>query len=158
MASDHEGLPAPATPAQPWSVFRREDELRRSIATLYPGFSLRDIEVVSRGGSGRIGKLRLVGQGQQTVVLEGLAVRWTMGTPETWFDLRRASEGGHRGWKLEGRGRGHGVGLCQIGAVAMSRRGNTYKEILAHYYSGARLGRLSGTATAAELSILMPRG
>jgi len=158
VASDHEGLPAPSSRVQPWSVFRREDELRRSIATLYPGFSLRDIEVVSRGGSGRIGKLRLVGQGQQTVVLEGLAVRWTMGTPETWFDLRRGSEGGHRGWKLDGRGRGHGVGLCQIGAVAMSRRGQTYKEILAHYYSGARLGRLSGTATAAELSTLMPRG
>ena len=45
---------------------------------------------------------------------------------------------------LEGRGRGHGVGMCQLGAVAMSRRGHTYKEILAHYYAGARLGRLLG--------------
>ena len=84
-------------------------------------------------------------------MLEGLAVRWTMGTPETWFDLRRASEGGHRGWMFEGRGRGHGVGLCQIGAVAMSRRGNTYKEILAHYYAGARLGRLVGSASDAGI-------
>jgi hypothetical protein len=35
--------------------------------------------------------------------------------------------------------------MCQLGAVAMSRRGQTYKEILAHYYAGARLGRLLGT-------------
>ena len=161
VASDREGMNAPASPVKPWSVFRREDELKRSIATLYPGFKLQDLEVVSRGGSGRVAKLRLLGAGHQTVVLEGLAVRWTMGTPETWFDLRRSSEGGHKGWMLEGRGRGHGVGLCQIGAVAMSRRGHTYKEILAHYYAGARLGRLVGSAGdpgADEISVLRPPG
>jgi hypothetical protein len=149
VASDHEGEAQPPSRPTPWTVFRRDDELRRSIATLYPGFSLRDIEVVSRGPSGRIGKLRLLGQGGSTVEVEGLAVRWTLGTPETWFDLRRGSEDGHQGWLFEGRGRGHGVGLCQLGAVAMSRRGQTYKEILAHYYAGARLGRLLGPGTAA---------
>jgi peptidoglycan hydrolase-like amidase len=161
VASDRLGMNAPAGPVKPWSVFRREDELRRSLASLYPGFKLRDLEVVSRGGSGRVAKLRLLGAGHETVVLEGLAVRWTMGTPETWFDLRRASEGGHKGWMLEGRGRGHGVGLCQIGAVAMSRRGHTYKEILAHYYAGARLGRLVGSAGdpgAGRISVLRPPG
>jgi stage II sporulation protein D len=142
VVSDHDGPADPPRPAAPWTVFRREDELRRSIATLYPGFALRDLEVVSRGASGRIGKLRLLGQGDDTVVLEGLAVRWTLGTPETWFDARREVRDGQRGWVLQGRGRGHGVGLCQLGAVAMSRRGHSYREILAHYYSGAKLGRL----------------
>jgi hypothetical protein len=99
---------------------------------------------MSRGASGRVGALRLLGEGRDTVVLEGLAVRWTLGTPETWFDVRRGVEEGRRGWFLDGRGRGHGVGMCQLGAVAMSRRGQTYKEILAHYYAGARLGRLLG--------------
>jgi hypothetical protein len=142
VSSDQEGpADSPRVPA-PWTVFRREDELRRSIATLYPGFALRDLEVVSRGASGRIGKLRLLGQAGDTVVLEGLAVRWTLGTPETWFGARREVRDGQRGWVLEGRGRGHGVGLCQLGAVAMSRRGLGYREILAHYYSGAKLGRL----------------
>jgi stage II sporulation protein D len=144
VASDHEGAKAPSQLPAPWTVFRREDELRRTVANLYPGFALRDLEVVSRGASGRVGRLRLLGEGRDTVVLEGLAVRWTLGTPETWFDLRRGVEDGRRGWVLEGRGRGHGVGMCQLGAVAMSRRGQTYKEILAHYYAGARLGRLLG--------------
>jgi SpoIID/LytB domain protein len=113
------------------------------VATLYPGFALRDLEVVARGASGRIGKLRLLGAGEDTVLLEGIAVRWTLGTPETWFEPRRETRGGERGWVLAGRGHGHGVGMCQIGAVAMSRRGHTYKEILAHYYGGAKLGRVS---------------
>lgn len=142
LVSDHDGPAEPPRVPPPWTVFRREDELRRSIATLYPGFVLRDFEVVSRGPSGRVGKLRLLGQRGDTVLIEGLAVRWTLGTPETWFDARREVRDGQRGWALEGRGRGHGVGLCQLGAVAMSRRGHSYREILAHYYSGAKLGRL----------------
>ena len=148
VASDREGPAAPLRAAVPWTLWKTENELRRSVATLYPGFALRDLEVVARGDSGRIGKLRLLGQAGDTVVLEGLAVRWTLGTPETWFEPRREVRGGQRGWVLEGRGRGHGVGLCQIGAVAMSRRGHTYKEILAHYYSGAKLGRIRVAETA----------
>jgi peptidoglycan hydrolase-like amidase len=155
LASDHEGAAGPTQQPTPWTVFRGEDELRHSIANLYPGFALRDLEVVSRGVSGRVGSLRLLGEGKDTVVLEGLAVRWTLGTPETWFDLRRGVEAGRRGWVLEGRGRGHGVGMCQLGAVAMSRRGHTYKEILAHYYAGARLGRLLGSP-ADSVSTILP--
>ena len=142
VASDREGPSAPLAAPEPWTVWKSEDELRRSVATLYPGFALRDFEIVERGDSGRVSKLRLLGRAADTVVVEGLAVRWTLGTPETWFDARREVRGGQPGWVLEGRGRGHGVGLCQLGAVAMSRRGHTYKEILAHYYAGARLGRL----------------
>ena len=53
---------------------------------------------------------------------------------------------------FSGRGWGHGVGLCQVGAYGMALRGHDYREILAHYYQGARLGTLpasAGTATAA---------
>ncbi|HVR30462.1 MAG TPA: SpoIID/LytB domain-containing protein [Thermoanaerobaculia bacterium] len=152
VASDREGAAAPPRPAETWTVWKGESELRRAVKTLYPGFALRDLEIVSRGGSGRIGKLRLLGDAGDTVLLEGLAVRWTMGTPETWFDARREMRQGQRGWLLEGRGRGHGVGLCQLGAVAMARRGHTYKEILAHYYTGAKLGRIRAhdPARAAE--------
>ena len=38
-----------------------------------------------------------------------------------------------------GKGWGHGVGLCQVGAYGMALRGADYAEILAHYYRGARL-------------------
>ncbi len=43
---------------------------------------------------------------------------------------------------LKGKGWGHGVGLCQIGAAVMASRGKNYQEILEHYYPGTSTGRL----------------
>ncbi len=38
--------------------------------------------------------------------------------------------------KLKGRGYGHGVGLCQEGAMAMAAKGSDYKQIIDFYYVG----------------------
>jgi stage II sporulation protein D len=37
---------------------------------------------------------------------------------------------------IEGKGWGHGVGMCQFGAIEMARQGKDYKRILYQYYSG----------------------
>lgn len=42
---------------------------------------------------------------------------------------------------VEGRGLGHGVGLCQWGARGMAERGKKYREILAHYFPGTVIGK-----------------
>jgi stage II sporulation protein D len=42
---------------------------------------------------------------------------------------------------IEGRGLGHGVGMCQFGAIGMAKSGKNYKEILRHYYPGTKLAR-----------------
>lgn len=39
-----------------------------------------------------------------------------------------------------GRGSGHGVGLCQVGAEVMGEEDRSYHEILAFYYPGTRIG------------------
>lgn len=44
--------------------------------------------------------------------------------------------------RLRGRGYGHGVGMCQEGAMQMARRGDDYSTILSHYFSGVRVVRL----------------
>ncbi len=41
---------------------------------------------------------------------------------------------------VEGSGRGHGVGLCQLGAAGMARQGYEFQAILAHYYPNTILG------------------
>ncbi|MBM3457055.1 MAG: SpoIID/LytB domain-containing protein, partial [Armatimonadetes bacterium] len=46
------------------------------------------------------------------------------------------------GLEIEGRGWGHGVGLCQHGAQGMARQGRSTPQILRHYYSGIELGSL----------------
>jgi stage II sporulation protein D len=43
---------------------------------------------------------------------------------------------------LEGRGTGHGIGLCQLGAVDLAKKGETFSQILGHYYPNAALPRL----------------
>jgi stage II sporulation protein D len=43
---------------------------------------------------------------------------------------------------FRGKGSGHGVGLCQWGARARAQQGESYREILAHYYPGAEIRRM----------------
>ena len=43
---------------------------------------------------------------------------------------------------FDGRGQGHGAGLCQWGAAGMAKEGKTYREILRHYYPGTELTRM----------------
>ncbi len=43
---------------------------------------------------------------------------------------------------IEGRGFGHGVGMCQFGAIEMAKQGKGYQKILKHYYRGARIKKI----------------
>ena len=123
-----------------WTRFRSDGELRASVAGRLPGFDFRSFEVLLRGVSGRVGKIRLLGGGAETIDVEGLAVRWTLDVPDTLFTARRlAPANGEAGWQFSGRGWGHGVGMCQVGAYGMARRGHDFRAILAHYYGGATL-------------------
>ncbi len=125
-----------------WTRFRSDGELRASVAGRLPGFDFRSFEVLLRGVSGRVGKIRLLGGGSETIDVEGLAVRWTLDVPDTLFTARRlAPANGEAGWQFSGRGWGHGVGMCQVGAYGMARRGHDSRAILAHYYGGATLHR-----------------
>ena len=56
----------------------------------------------------------------------------------TWFDVVEAPPEAD-GLRLAGRGYGHGVGMCQWGAIGRARAGQGYEEILGHYYPGAQL-------------------
>lgn len=47
------------------------------------------------------------------------------------------------GFKLNGKGWGHGVGMCQIGAAVMGQLGHPYQDILKFYYRGAEIVRAS---------------
>ena len=52
---------------------------------------------------------------------------------------------------IRGAGFGHGVGLSQYGTLGYAQHGWTHDKILAHYYTGTQLGRLSGTQTVRVL-------
>jgi peptidoglycan hydrolase-like amidase len=41
---------------------------------------------------------------------------------------------GKGGWAVNGSGRGHGIGLCQLGASSMAQEGKDFRSILAYYF------------------------
>ncbi|HSK81104.1 MAG TPA: SpoIID/LytB domain-containing protein [Thermoanaerobaculia bacterium] len=131
-----------SSPYSSWTRFRTDAQLGSQVGTRFPGVGFRDLEILERGESGRVGKIRIQGSNGQTVEVGGLAIRWTLDVPDTLFTAKRlAPEGRPAGWLFTGKGFGHGVGMCQIGAYGMAQRGHSYKEILTHYYTGVELGR-----------------
>ncbi len=128
---------------QTWSRFRSDSRLAELVGERFPGLGFAGFEVLSRGVSGRVGAIRLLGDGGRSARVEGLAVRWTLDLPDTRFEARRVERPGREpGWMFTGGGWGHGVGMCQVGAYEMAGRGLDYREILRYYYSGVRLGRV----------------
>ncbi len=96
------------------------------------------IEPMERGLSGRIMKLKITGEISSLVVGKELEIRRILSETHlksSAFDVRMEGSS----VILEGKGWGHGVGLCQIGAAVMASKGYTYTEILEHYYPGSHL-------------------
>lgn len=140
-----------SSPYSNWTRFRTDSQLATQVNARFPGLGFSDLEVLSRGESGRVGKIRLTGGSGQTMEVEGLAIRWTLDVPDTLFTAKRlAPKGQEAGWLFTGRGFGHGVGMCQVGSYGMAQRGHSYREILTHYYTGIELGRVRGDKTAAS--------
>jgi hypothetical protein len=78
-----------------------------------------------------------------------LAIGRTMGwhvVKSTLFDMARTAGG----YRVKGRGRGHGVGLCVTGASALGAGGRTPEQILDWYFPGL------GIETPYALSIVLP--
>ena len=101
--------------------------------------------VTERGVSGRARLLQLSGEAGATQVRGELAIRRLFGMLNSaMFELRveRDGKGRPTAWIFTGGGWGHGVGMCQTGAIGRAEAGQTYREILDHYYNGAQVARI----------------
>jgi stage II sporulation protein D len=100
----------------------------------------KDLKPFRIGNSGRVVQIQAIGS-RKSVVLNGYKVRNALGLKDTLFTLTRDfnPDGSISGFTFDGRGYGHGVGLCQTGAVGMARAGRSYEEILKTYYSGVQI-------------------
>ena len=126
-----------------WRTEVSKRELQRALATdgvVVPG-TLRTASVMHRTPSGRVEVLRITGSSAVTV--PALTFRAAIGRHIGWDRLKSnwydVSDDGDR-LIFQGRGSGHGVGMCQVGAEVMGEEGHTYREILSFYYPGTRLG------------------
>jgi len=105
-----------------------------------PG-QLRAVAVLQRTRSGRVEFLTVTGS--YRITIPGLIFRAAVGHNVGWGQLKSnwyyvRVEGDKV--VFHGRGYGHGVGLCQVGAEIMGEEGRSYREILSFCYPGTRLG------------------
>lgn len=126
-----------------WTVRYTAEELA-AIIREKSGIDFGEIEAlrpVKRGPSGRIYELEIVGSKHRMIVGKELEIRkWLSKTClySSAFEVEREETD----FVLRGKGWGHGVGMCQIGAAVMADKGYTYEQILAYYYTNAQLKKI----------------
>ncbi len=106
---------------------------------------IKDLQPVARGTSGRLYKLRIVGENLTKTIGKELAIRYALSESALYssaFVVEKHdvdADGYPAKFVIRGAGWGHGVGLCQIGAAVMGAKGYGYKEILLHYFINANI-------------------
>ena len=103
-----------------------------------------DLVPLSRGKSGRIYRLKIVGKERTLIIGKELEIRRSLSKSHLYssaFIVEKADikDGVPQKFIIKGAGWGHGVGLCQIGAAMMGKQGYRYEEILLHYYKGSEI-------------------
>lgn len=111
---------------------------------------LTDVRITGLGPSGRVAGIEYVTTAGRWTV-PGDKNRWVLRRPDggilrsVWIDLEVEKHGGRVGRvTATGRGNGHGVGMCQMGAIGRARAGESFREILDAYYPGAQLRPIRG--------------
>ena len=103
------------------------------------------LEPLERGPGGHIIRLRIVGSERTFTIGKELEIRSALSDSHlkssnfTVEPQELDAEGIPARFIINGRGWGHGVGLCQIGAAVMGEQGYTYEQILHHYYQKANI-------------------
>jgi len=109
--------------------------------------TVQAVQVGQRTPSGRVATL-MVRTDRGTVTMNGHAIRDALRDARgailnsTYFQVDREARSGRRvsGVTLRGAGNGHGVGMCQWGAIGRARAGQDVRTILRHYYPGTVVG------------------
>jgi SpoIID/LytB domain protein len=120
-----------------WNIDYSRGELSNIINRRIP----RDIGTIKSlppqawGNSGRIKRMTLIGEKGECELNGELRIRRALSSPHLPSSCFIIEQDGDN-IKLKGAGWGHGVGLCQMGALNMAISGKKSEEILQHYYPG----------------------
>jgi stage II sporulation protein D len=124
-----------------WTRSFRADDLVVSINKRNPIRQLQGIRPITIDESKRIAELEVTAENGRTFILRGLPVRWSLNLPDNLFVYEKTQDAdGMDRYTFYGKGWGHGVGFCQVGAYGMATRGWTAQQILTHYYTGIEIG------------------
>jgi stage II sporulation protein D len=139
-----------------WSVKWTAEQLRSILATTLsatmgapPVQRIENIEQTGTTPSGRVDAMRITADGR-TYVVRGDSVRWVLRpTPNLLLNSSllldvhpTVEDGAVSSLEVKGGGWGHGIGMCQWGAIGRARAGQSYRQILGTYYQGTQVSRL----------------
>jgi stage II sporulation protein D len=134
----------PQNPKGPWKLSLSEVEIAERLRKWAPSGAqkIKLLKAEPFPGRLRVAQVEVQWDQGEKRTLSASSFREAMG----FFDLKSTqfkvqSQGGH--WLFEGRGFGHGVGLCQWGSRYLGNQGWESKKILEHYYPKAQLKVLS---------------
>ncbi len=129
-----------------WEKTVRFDDVRRAVREL-TGVDVGEVvalDPLERGVSGRVTRLRVTGRSAAVELSPELVIRKALGgLKSSLFVVDAQSDAsGRRSFRFRGAGFGHGVGLCQVGAIGLAEQGKKYDFILKHYYPGTEAIRI----------------
>ena len=126
-----------------WTVEYTQEELTELVnrKTKLDLGDIVDLIPLDRGKSGRIWRLQLVGTNRSFTIGKELEIRRALSETHLYSSAFDVEKRDNR-FILHGRGWGHGVGLCQIGAAVMGEKGYDYDDILLYYYRGAEIKQI----------------
>ena len=125
-----------------WQVEMTAVELTTNLNEIKNIGTINEIIALERGNSGRIIKARFVGSEDSLELDSELEIRKIRKPPfrSSCFVVDKISdENTGDKYIFKGAGWGHGVGMCQSGAVGRAFSGQKFNEILEHYFPGAEL-------------------
>ncbi len=127
-----------------WRRRFTQAKLDRLVKSKYRVGRVLRLKVLARGRSGRAIRLQITGSRGQAVVHGELVIRRLLGNlKSSMFQVRRLRRAdGRFEFQLLGGGWGHGVGMCQTGAIGMAQAKRKLKQILGHYYRKTKLLKL----------------
>lgn len=105
--------------------------------------AITDLRIATRGSSRRVIDLEVIGT-QGTGHVRGGRIRSALGLREQLFVIDRLYSENNRvtGFIFTGRGWGHGVGMCQVGAYGLAKQGYNVEQILKAYYTGIEVTKM----------------
>ena len=125
-----------------WTRSYRADELVASIAKRYPIQELQGLRPVTIDASQRIAEMEITAEGGRTFMVRGLPIRWSLNVPDNLFVFEKTVDpDAVDRYTFFGKGWGHGIGMCQVGAYGMAFRGYTFDQILKRYYTGIEIDK-----------------
>lgn len=128
-----------------WTKTRTGAEVTTAVNALAKVGAVHTIRPTRRGRSGRALAVEYVGSAGRHVVEGSYVNRTLLGRLRSgmWVVERDGGDAGAEPlrWRFRGGGFGHGVGLCQHGAIGLANAGRDHDAILRHYYVGSALRR-----------------